>query len=224
MPRTRLSADDRRHQLIGIGLRLLITTPIHALSIDEVAAQAGISRSLLFHYFPTKRDYYAAVVRAASRRMLSDTATAPEVAAPDRLRATLNSLVAFVDRRREPYLAFVRGAAGGDAWVLEIYEETRAVMVDLMLAALGLPADADASTPLRLQIRGWIAYAEELALHWTREPGLDRAELIDALEETLLHLARRTPDGAALVRAHTMTGPATAQATSRSTDPAESIP
>ena len=48
-----------------IGLELLPTTPVQELTIDEVARRAGISRSLLFHYFATKRDYYTAVTRAA---------------------------------------------------------------------------------------------------------------------------------------------------------------
>ena len=65
----RRSADDRRAQLVQIGLELLPTTPVQELTIDEVARRAGISRSLLFHYFATKRDYYTAVTRAAADLM-----------------------------------------------------------------------------------------------------------------------------------------------------------
>ena len=53
-----------------IGLELLPTTPVQELTIDEVARRAGISRSLLFHYFATKREYYTAVTRAAADLML----------------------------------------------------------------------------------------------------------------------------------------------------------
>src|SRR4051812_41198050 len=67
--RRRLSAEDRRKQLVGIGLMMLRTQPIHELSIDAVAAEAGISRGLLFHYFPTKRDFYVEVMSAAGRRL-----------------------------------------------------------------------------------------------------------------------------------------------------------
>lgn len=51
--RVRLKPEERRTQLINIGLRLLVDRPIHEMSIDEVAAEAGISRGLLFHYFPS---------------------------------------------------------------------------------------------------------------------------------------------------------------------------
>ncbi len=69
----RFTADDRRKQLIRIGLMMLRTRPIHELSIDDVAGEAGISRGLLFHYFPSKRDFYVAVISAAGRRLLRVT-------------------------------------------------------------------------------------------------------------------------------------------------------
>ena len=68
--RTRLTHSDRRRQLVGIGLAKLVDKPMWDLSIDEVAAEAGISRGLLFHYFPTKRDFYVACIQAAGRRIL----------------------------------------------------------------------------------------------------------------------------------------------------------
>src|SRR3954462_2844893 len=67
--RLRRTAGDRRAQLVQIGLELLPTTPVQELTIDEVARRAGISRSLLFHYFDTKRDYHPAVPRAAADLM-----------------------------------------------------------------------------------------------------------------------------------------------------------
>src|SRR5580765_1549445 len=80
----RLSPDERRRQLVGIGLRMLVDRPIQDLPLDDVAREAGISRGLLFHYFPTKTDYYEAVVAAARRRVLRnvspDEGVAPEVA------------------------------------------------------------------------------------------------------------------------------------------------
>lgn len=68
--RTRLSPEKRKAQLTEIGLELLATRPIHEVALDEVADRAGISRTLLFHYFPTKSDFYAAVVERAGQRLL----------------------------------------------------------------------------------------------------------------------------------------------------------
>ena len=197
----RRTGDDRRRQLVGIGLRLLTTTPIHEMSLDQVAAEAGISRSLLFHYFPTKRDYYAAVVRAACRRILRAVDEARD-ADPRPVHGVVNGLLSFIERRRDPYVAFVRGAAGGDAWVLEVYEDMRTQLVDRTLAALaaarrdtaaGAAAFEDADPMLRMAVRGWLALAEEMSLEWTLDRRLERERLIDLLVQALYGVVRLVP-------------------------------
>lgn len=173
----RLSADDRRRQLVGIGLRMLTTRPIHELSVDAVAADAGISRGLLFHYFPTKRDFYVAVMRAASRRLLRQTLPDAALPAGEQLRAMLTAYISFVARRRASYISFVRGAAGGDDFVVEVYDETRAALTTRVLDMLGSPTEANGSAlalapaPVdRMIVHGWIAYVEDLAIEWSSEP------------------------------------------------------
>jgi AcrR family transcriptional regulator len=197
----RRSGDDRRRQLVGIGLRLLTSTPIHEMSLDQVAAEAGISRSLLFHYFPTKRDYYAAVVRAACRRILRAVDEARE-ADPRPVHGVVDGLLSFIERRREPYVAFVRGAAGGDAWVLEVYEDMRTRLVDRTLAALaaarrdspdGAAAFENADALLRMAVRGWLALTEEMALEWTLDRRLERDQLVDLLVAALDGVVRLVP-------------------------------
>src|SRR5215208_6266504 len=88
--RLRRSADDRRAQLVQIGLELLPTTPVQELTIDEVARRAGISRSLLFHYFATKRDYYTAVTRAAADLLLEHLVPRADEPRDDRLAGMLD--------------------------------------------------------------------------------------------------------------------------------------
>jgi AcrR family transcriptional regulator len=52
-PRTRLEPSARRAQLVDVGLQMLGARPLEQVAIDDVAAAAGISRGLLFDYFPT---------------------------------------------------------------------------------------------------------------------------------------------------------------------------
>lgn len=182
----RLSADDRRRQLVGIGLRLLTDRPIDEVTIDEVAKVASISRSLLFHYFPTKRDYHVAVVQAAGRRLLRATEADPGASVEEQVRATIDGFLGFVQRRREPYLALVRGRSAGD-WVQPIHDEVRERLVDRALAAT-----EHADRPMaRLVARGWIALVEETALIWSRSPVGDRTAVVDYLAGALPDLLRR---------------------------------
>jgi AcrR family transcriptional regulator len=178
----RLSAEDRKKQLVKIGLMTLRTTPIHELSIDSIAAQAGISRSLLFHYFPSKRDYYVAVISAAGRRLLRVTKPDASLPPEEQLQEMLTQFVAFIERRRTAYISFVRGAAGGDAFAVEVYDETRAGLTKRILTYLGTPDVADEPTSADyLRIHAWLSYTEDLAIEWSGLPEDDRPYAADHL-------------------------------------------
>ncbi|WP_344843339.1 TetR family transcriptional regulator [Kribbella ginsengisoli] len=179
--RRRLTAEDRRKQLVGIGLMMLRTQPIHELSIDAVAAEAGISRGLLFHYFPTKRDFYVEVMSAAGRRLLRVTKPDPDLPPDEQLRQMLLSFVAFVTRRRDSYISFVRGAAGGDNFVVEVYATTRAGLTNRVLTLLGTPDATAPASPIRLTVHAWLAYVEDLTIEWSGLPEPDRPTTPDEL-------------------------------------------
>jgi AcrR family transcriptional regulator len=185
--RLRRSAGDRRAQLVQIGLELLPTTPVQELTIDEVARRAGISRSLLFHYFATKRDYYTAVTRAAADLLLEHLVPRPGRPSDDQLAGMLDRYVGWVETFREPHLAFVRGAAGGDPWVAEVYEETRERLVEVALTALDVPHDE----ARRQLVRSWFAFTETLVGQWVQAPTLSRPELLALLSDVLDRLLPR---------------------------------
>jgi AcrR family transcriptional regulator len=183
-PRLRRSAGDRRAQLVQIGLELLPSTPVQELTIDEVARRAGISRSLLFHYFATKRDYYTAVTRAAADLLWEHLLPPPGTSPEEQVSGMLDRYVGWVETFRESHLAFVRGAAGGDPWVAEVYEETRGRLVEVALTALELPDDA----PRRQLVLAWFAFTEDLVGQWVQEPTMTRPELLDLLRDVLTRL------------------------------------
>ena len=171
----RLTAEDRKKQLVKIGLMMLRTKPIHELSIDDIAGQAGISRGLLFHYFPSKRDYYVAVISAAGRRLLRVTKPDDNLTPEQKLREMLTQFVAFIERRRTAYISFVRGAAGGDNFAVEVYDETRASLTKRVLTYIGAPEVADEPTSREyLLIHAWLSYTEDLAIEWSGLPEDDR--------------------------------------------------
>jgi AcrR family transcriptional regulator len=186
-PRLRRTAGDRRAQLVQIGLDLLPTTPVQELTIDEVARRAGISRSLLFHYFATKRDYYTAVTRAAAELLLEHLVPDPDEPQRDHVPGMLDRYVGWVETFRESHLAFVRGAAGGDPWVAEVYEETRERLVEIALTALELPSDE----ARRQLVRSWFAFTETLVGQWVQEPTMSRPDLLRLLTDVLDRLLTR---------------------------------
>ncbi|MET0740033.1 MAG: TetR/AcrR family transcriptional regulator [Candidatus Nanopelagicales bacterium] len=162
--RRRLAADDRRSQLLGIGLSKLVNKPIQDLSMDEVAAEAGISRGLLFHYFPTKTDFYVACTAAAGRRVLRNTAPDPTTPGSEQVSSMVRLMVGQIDRRRAFYLSLVHGTGAGDARVARVYESVRDVSTDRVMQALALDAG------VRPLVHAWWAYVEDLAVTWSAEP------------------------------------------------------
>jgi AcrR family transcriptional regulator len=186
-PRLRRSAGDRRAQLIEIGLELLPTTPVQELTIDEVARRAGISRSLLFHYFASKRDYYTAVTRAAADLLLDHLVPGPAEPRTVQVAGMLDRYVGWVEAFRESHLAFVRGASGSDPWVAEVYHDTRERLVEVALTALDLPDDVTR----RQLVRSWFTFTEALVGEWVQEPTMPRTELLRLLADVLDRLLPR---------------------------------
>jgi AcrR family transcriptional regulator len=166
-PRTRLSQDERRRQLLGIGLRMLVEKPIQDLPLDAVAAEAGISRGLLFHYFPTKTDYYDAVVGAALRRVLRNVSPDADADADEALPQFVERFYAQIERRRDFYLALVFGS-GSVSLGPDGLESHRFTLARRVAEALGL---AESDLPV---VHGWIAYVEDRALLWSGQPEATR--------------------------------------------------
>ena len=185
-----------------IGWRLLQSRPIHEMALDEVAAEAGISRTLVFHYFPTKGDFYAAVVQSAGEHLLRPVVTPEGASAEERVRTLVEGFVRLVERNRASYTALVRAAGGGDQRVVDLIGEIRDSLVPKWLAAAewtdepdsGGSADVPGRSALaRLVVRGWLVGMEETVLAWDPRT-VSREDLVDHLIRSFfaeLELTRR---------------------------------
>lgn len=175
----RLDPDARRRQLLEAGFELIQTRPYAQVTADEVARAVGVSKGLVFHYFPTNRDLQVAVIRIAAAELLSRLNVDPELPPDQRLGAGLDAFVAFIETQPANYLAVAR-SVGSDPALLAVFEETRAAVVDLILDAIGL---ADNPPPgLRIVVRGWIAMVEESVLHWLEGSPVSRDQLLGFLQ------------------------------------------
>ncbi|CBH47549.1 TetR family transcriptional regulator [Rhodococcus hoagii] len=182
--RVRLSPEERRAQLIDLGVRMLADRPLEQISVEDIADQAGVSRGLLFHYFASKHDFHVAIVRHSSAEMLARTAPNLELPVIDMLRDVMAAYVDYVSENRDTYVSLLRGTASGDPAMREVFESTRAEMarrVVEQLPSLGIEPDAR----IALSVRGWIAFVEEATITWLRGPEIPRDELIELLVTAL---------------------------------------
>jgi len=161
--RSRLSPEDRRAQLLALGVATLADHSIEQLTFDRLSAAAGVSRPLLFHYFGSKQGLRTEVVRLARDSMLHATAPDLSLEPVDRLHDTLVRLVRFVREHGGTFHSLVRGAASGDPEVREAVDEAREVHTDRVVAVFVELGQND-TRMLRLALRGWVALAEQTLL------------------------------------------------------------
>jgi AcrR family transcriptional regulator len=173
--RRRLSAHERRRQLVGIGLAKIVEKPIQDLSMDDIAAEAGISRGLLFHYFPTKTDFYLACIAAAGRRMLRTTAPDEDLPGEQQVEMVTRLMIEQIERRRDFYLALVHGHGVADPRVSEVMDSVRDGSTERVMTALGVAEDK------RDVVRAWWAYTEDRALTWSAVPTGERPVPVSVL-------------------------------------------
>jgi len=184
--RARLSPDERRSQLLDLGVRLLATRSLDELSIDLLAEEAGISRGLLYHYFGNKHAFHEAVVRRAADDLITQTAPPAEGDPLERLLASVAAYVDYVLANFEGYLSLIRGAAGGNETLRQIYEDARSTLSERIFTE-DAQGDVIPDTPRnRLVVRGWAALTEELVISWRSDPaGVTQAELLELIAGSL---------------------------------------
>ncbi|GGL64175.1 TetR family transcriptional regulator [Streptomyces fumigatiscleroticus] len=188
--RRRLSTAERREQLLSVGARLFSESPYDDVWIEQVAEIAGVSRGLLYHYFPTKRDFFAAVVERESARMLRLTAAVPGMPVREQLTAGLDTYLQYVEAHAHGYRAFHRADAAGDPAVRRVYRRALAAQERQILAALAADPEfgpVSAERPgVRLAVRGWLAFTTAVCLEWLRCGEPAREQVRDLCARALL--------------------------------------
>jgi AcrR family transcriptional regulator len=188
--RRRLSTEERREQLLSVGACLFSESPYDDVWIEQVAEIAGVSRGLLYHYFPTKRDFFLAVVERESERMLQMTAAVPGVPVREQLTAGLDVFLEYVHTHAHGFRAFHRADAAGDQAVRKVYRRALAGQERQILATLAedpeLGPAVQERPDLRIAVRGWLAFTTAVCLEWLRGSDLTREQVRDLCARALL--------------------------------------
>jgi AcrR family transcriptional regulator len=175
----RMSTDERREQLLNAGVELLAERGYDQVSIEEIAEAAGVSKGLLYHYFPTKKDFLLAALRRGEEELEARLRPDPAVPPAEQFNAGLDAFLDDVERHPEAYSAIFRRLAGGDLEVTELLEEGRKRRVETIVAGIAGWDDTplERTAELETAIQGWVFFAEGAALRWLEHGGLDREQL-----------------------------------------------
>ncbi|MFF9276094.1 TetR/AcrR family transcriptional regulator [Streptomyces griseosporeus] len=179
--RRRMGVEERRQQLIGVALELFSRRSPDEVSIDEIASAAGISRPLVYHYFPGKLSLYEAALKRASDDLAARFVEPREGPLGARLLRVMGRFFDFVDEHGPGFSALMRGGpAVGSSTTNALIDAVRQAAYVQILSHL------DVQRPparLELVIRSWISLAESTALIWLDGRRIPRAEL----EAQLVH-------------------------------------
>lgn len=175
--RERMETDERRAQLLALGLGVFSSRAYDEVSMEDIARTAGISKGLVYHYFPTKRHFYVAALREAARQLLVETEPDETDPPEERLRKGLSGYLSFVEKHARAYATLMKSGVGVDKQVSSIVEKTRAQFMERFFSA---PEIATSATPaMRLVVRGWIGFVEATALEWLERREVPREALLD---------------------------------------------
>jgi AcrR family transcriptional regulator len=177
------AAGERRDELLAVGLRLFSQRAYDELVLDDIAAQAGVAKGLIYYYFGSKRGFYVAIVQAAAAELRERLDPDPSSEPAERLRRSLDAYLRYVEEHSAGYRTLLGGGIGSDPEVLAIREEQRAFVIDLILEGIGQPRDP--APALRAALEGWLSFVEGASLDWLVERDLDRTQMRDLLVNAL---------------------------------------
>ncbi|WP_329623888.1 TetR/AcrR family transcriptional regulator [Streptomyces sp. NBC_01255] len=173
--RRRMGVEERKQQLIGVALELFSHRSPDEVSIDEIAAAAGISRPLVYHYFPGKQSLYEAALRRAADELAARFVEPPRGPLGARLLRVMGRFFDFVDEHGPGFAALMRGGpAVGSSTTNAMIDEVRQAAYEQILAHLRVE---EPSARLELVVRSWVSLAESTALLWLDGRRVPRAEL-----------------------------------------------
>src|SRR3954466_1576114 len=98
---TRLENDERRRRLLELGAELFTRHAYDEISMAQIAREAGISKALLYHYFPSKQDYFVATLATGADELRARIEPAPDLPPAEALSAALDASLSWIEENAQ---------------------------------------------------------------------------------------------------------------------------
>jgi AcrR family transcriptional regulator len=179
---TRLHVDERRRQLLELGARLFATHSYAELSMAKIAREAGISKALLYHYFPSKQDFFVATLQQGAEEIARRTEPDPDLPPFEAIAGSLDAFLGWIEENETAYRKLMESVGNVPevkALIDEIRDRTSARILE------GVTGGAAPSPKLRAVTRAWLWFIDGVILDWLEHRDLSRAEVRDLLLSSL---------------------------------------
>jgi AcrR family transcriptional regulator len=109
-----MTGQERRQQLLDIGRRLFAERGFEGTSIEEIAAQAGVSKPVVYEHFGGKEGLYAVVVDREVERLTTITMTLLDgKQSRPKFEAAAVALLRYIEDNADGFRILVRDSSPG---------------------------------------------------------------------------------------------------------------
>jgi AcrR family transcriptional regulator len=187
----------REAQMIAAAERRFAAGGYHGVSMDEIAADAGISKPMLYEYFGSKERLFLACVERTRAQLFEQIAAAvrghedPESA----LRAGVEAFLAFAETQRATWtVLFGEGGSFNEA-AASIRAEQAGLIAQLLRELPGWQREPDAEQ-LDAVAHVFVGAAEAIAFWAVDRPAVPRERVAEHLMTALWPVVRELPRAA----------------------------
>jgi AcrR family transcriptional regulator len=182
----RLRAPQRRSLIVSAALEEFAIHGYEGASMGQIGAAAGVSRSVLYDHFPSKRALFAALLKDTHRALLAHLRQRIAADAPmeERMRAAMDAFFAFAETQPSAWRLLFPDHAPIDRDVAADHRRQRAES-NRLLAALIAPDAKRAGIEPASPVGQAIFALQQSALHgavrwWHAHPDVEREQLVTA--------------------------------------------
>jgi AcrR family transcriptional regulator len=175
---TRLQVEERRRQVVEAGSRLFAEYAFEEISMRQIAAAAGISKPLLYHYFPSKIELFKAAVADRAGELQRLIAPDGDGTPFEQLSRSLDAYLRWIEENSREWTKLMQSSvtlpeAG------ELVEGFRTQTLDQLL--IHLAGGRNSRPVLRNALKGWLGYVDAAILDWTQNGDLSRDQVRDLI-------------------------------------------
>lgn len=193
----RMTVDERRRLLLERGEELFAQHDYADLTMAKIARAAGVSKPLLYHYFPTKQAFFVATLQRGAEDLSARVQPEPGVPLGTAARRSLAAYFDWIDERPVAFRRLLTAAAS-EPGVRDTLLGIRAATVAQIAEALGHPDVEQAPPALRAALNGWLLFVDGCVLVRLDLGAPTRDELVEQVLLTLGGAVAATGDERAL--------------------------
>src|SRR5262249_40052330 len=152
----------------------------------RIAREAGISKALLYHYFPSKRELFVATLEQFAGEVAELTEPDPDLPPMEALGKSLDAFLGWIEDHPVAYSKLIEGS--GQPEVRELVDGVRDRTSERILEGV---APGGAPPALRAGVRGWLWMMDGVIDDWLEHRDQSRAEVRELLLGVLAGLVVR---------------------------------